>query len=161
MKQKVVVQGVYSHRGSRHVSEKWQQVCADHEDEFPAIRNCCPGTFNVVVPADARYTPPGDSLYRSMAKERGRTVNRYEDENHISPRAKVVAINGVALEAWIYRGGHGCQPILELLSRQNLAKTLSLQNEDQITLVIEEVQEGTQGMPGPPGKSPGKTIKKV
>jgi hypothetical protein len=155
----VTVNGKYSHIESRHVSTHWDQIKADHEEEFPQIHLCHPGTFNMVMTDGAPYTPPDDSEYRRRAKARGRPVKRYEDGNHLSPRAKVIQMNGKTVEAWIYRGGHRDRPVLELVSRCPLAEHLAVHNGDAVTALIVEVSEGTPGMPGPPPATPGKTVK--
>jgi CTP-dependent riboflavin kinase len=92
-----------------------------------------------------------------MAMARGRSVKRYEDGNYVSPCARVIEINGKAVEAWIYRGGHRDRPILELVSRNGLAERLSVRDGDAVTILIREVPEGTPGMPGPPPARPGRT----
>lgn len=155
---RITVGGTYSRNATRHVSSHWDQVCADHEEEFPAIRECYPGTFNVVLHAGERYTPPGESAYRDRAKARGRPVGRYEHGNHMSPRARVVEMNGKPVEAWIYRGGHPAGAVIELISFVPLASTVGLQDQDIVTLLIDEVAEGTSGMPACPPQTPGATV---
>jgi CTP-dependent riboflavin kinase len=149
------ITGTYS-SGTQHSSSHWAQVCADHEDEFPLICECAEGTFNVCMTGDV-YVPPNDEDYRLLAKERGRTVGRYEDGNHLSPRAKVVQINGKHVEAWIYRGGHN-KSVLELVSRKKLVELLNLTDGEQITVVVMEISEEKPDMPKPPPKLPGKTV---
>ncbi len=121
VQQRVTVMGTYS-RGYGYASNHWEQICAEHEEEFPQIRQCHPGTFNVRM--EAPYKPPGEDEYRRMARERGQTTGRYADGNHLSPRAKVIEINGKPVEAWIYRGGHD-NTSLELLSACQLAHHVS------------------------------------
>jgi hypothetical protein len=104
------------------------------------------------------YAPPDDSQYRRRAMRRGRPVRRYEDGNHLSPRAKVIEMNGKPVEAWIYRGGHRKRPVLELVSDRRLAEYLTLNDGDAVTALIIEVPDGTPGMPGPPPPTPGKTV---
>ena len=104
------------------------------------------------------YFPPDDLEYRKRAKKRGEPVKRYEHGNHLSPRARVIEINGQEIAAWIYRGGNPERHILELVSAQRLAEHLSIQNGDKLTVVIMEVEEGTIGMPMPPSNMPGKTV---
>jgi hypothetical protein len=158
MEQSITVNGKYCHQESRHVSTHWEQVCADHEDEFPEIRQCSPGTFNVLITDTLAYVPPGEAEYRSRATERGRSVKRYEDGNHLSPRAKMIEINKKPVEAWLYRGGHRSRPVLELVSRCRLVEHFSVRDGDALTLRLIEVPEGTAGMPSRPPSSPGKTI---
>lgn len=153
------VKGKYRN-GTKHTSTNWPQICADHEEEFPLIHECARGTFNISMTAVSEYMPPDDSEYRTRAKKRGESVKRYEHGNHLSPRAMVTEINGQKVEAWIYRGGNPEPRILELISRQSLAEDLNLQNEDEITVVIKEFEEGATGMPSPPPNIPGKTVKK-
>jgi len=90
------------------MSRNWAQVSADHRDEFASMGRCAKGSFNVLL--DAPYLPPEEDRYREMARERGKSVGRYEDGNYISPRARVVGINGKAMVAWIYRGGAPGRP---------------------------------------------------
>jgi hypothetical protein len=134
-------------------------AAAAHEEEFPTIHECHPGTFNIILRAGERYTPPGESAYIDRAKARGRTVGRYEDGNHLSPLARVVEINGKPVEAWIYHGGHNAGAVIELISRVPLAATIGLQDQDIVTLLIDEVVEGSPGMPAPPPQSPGRTVR--
>ncbi len=158
MGRQVIVNGTYCQHGSRHASTHWEQVCADHEEEFPQIRECIPGTFNMVLADDSLYSPPNESKYRCMAQERGRAVNRYEDGNHLSPCSKVIEINNKSVLAWIYRGGHRNARILELVSRDPLAEYLNIKDGAEITAVIAEVPEGSPDMPAPPPPRPGKTV---
>jgi hypothetical protein len=141
--------------GTRHVSAHWNQVCLDHRDEFSSIGRCAKGTFNVLL--DAPYVPPGEEQYRQKARERGKTTEgRYRDGNHISPRVRVVEVNGHRVQAWIYRGGHGDQPVIELISEKELAPFLQVKKGDRLIVVLEEVPEGTPGMPKAPPLTPGK-----
>jgi hypothetical protein len=142
------LKGKYLGRRHGYVSEHWGQICAEHEEEFPQVRSCHPGTFNVVL--DAAYAPPSEAEYRSRARDSGGTTGRYRDGNYLSPRAKVTAINGKQVEAWLYRGGHASE-WLELLSADPLAQRLSLRNGDAVTIEITEfTEEGGPSMPGPP-----------
>jgi hypothetical protein len=150
--------GTYVHYESRHVSSRWAQICADHEEEFPEIRQCFPGTFNIAL--SEQYLPPNEAVLRKQAKMRGQSVGRYVDGNHVSPHAKVVEINGKPVEAWIYRGGHLSRPVLELLSRLNLAEHLQLADGAVVNLSIFEYPDGIAGMPGPPPETPGKLVNK-
>jgi hypothetical protein len=77
------VSGRYSHHESRHVSSHWEEICAKHEEEFSEIRQCYPGTFNVVL--SEQYLPPNEAVLRQKAKARGLSVGRYVDGNHLSP----------------------------------------------------------------------------
>ena len=158
MNRKFTISGIYNERGCRYASPNWEQVCADHELEFPMINECHPGTFNVTLSQNSLYTPPNESMYRALARARGLTVGRYEDGNHVAPCSRVIQINSIPLVAWIYRGGHRDHPILELLAHQQLALMLGVSNGDKVELIIEEVPEGTEEMPGIPPKIPGRTI---
>jgi hypothetical protein len=82
----------------------------------------------------------------------------YGDGNHLSPRAKIVAINGKAVDAWFYRGGHQNLPVLELISEHKLATLLDVGDGGAITATVIEVEEGEVGMPGPPPPTPGKRL---
>jgi hypothetical protein len=153
----IEVKGRYRQQNSRHVSSTWSQICAEHEEEFSTIRSCHPGTFNVAVVGAAGYAPPGDKEYRTKAKERGKSVERYIDGNHLSPRAKVIEINGKQVEAWIYRGGHP-NSVLELISLDRLADTVCVKDGDTVSLAILEFPlDYAQGMPAPPPSQPGGT----
>src|SRR5258706_12844816 len=94
MVRRVEVEGRYRQQHSRHVSSRWPQIRAGHEEEFRAIRKFHPGTFNVILICPDAYEPPGETEYRTKARERGRSVGRSIDGNHLSPRAKVVEVNG-------------------------------------------------------------------
>ena len=144
--------------GSGYSSSNWEQICADHEMEFPCIRQCFPGTLNVELPEI--YEPPEQERYKRMAKERGANQQPpwYINGNHVSPRAKVIEINGKAFEAWIYCGGHHRKPVLELISKSKIAQELSLKDHDQVMLLVAEVAEGSCGMPAPPLCFPGKIL---
>lgn len=160
MNKTIMIKGRY-HRGTKHTSTNWNQICADHEEEFPLIRECVSGTFNISMTGEQEYIPPNDSEYRTKAKKRGESVKRYEHGNHLASRAKVIEINGQKVEAWIYRGGNPEPSILELISRQRLAEYLNIQPEDELTVLIKEVEEGATDMPQSPPNTPGKTIEKT
>lgn len=136
---------LHGHYRSGHgtVSTLWDSLSAGHVHEFPQIEACVRGTFNVEVP----YTPPNDEKYRRMAKELYR-----DDGNHISPCARITHINDRAITCWIYRGGHGGENILELLSEHRLSDRLNLKSGNSVTITIEEVDEGTENMPSAPFK---------
>jgi hypothetical protein len=136
---------LHGHYRSGHgtVSTTWDCLSAGHIHEFPQIETCDRGTFNVEVP----YTPPNDEKYRKMAKE---LQLPRDDGNHISPCARITHINGHAITCRIYRGGHGGENILELLSECRLAGHLGLKPGDGVTITIEEVDEGTENMPSAP-----------
>ena len=157
MNQRLTIVGACIVRGTRHAGDHWEQVSADHAEEFPTIRECVPGTFNVRMASSPTYEPPDDARYRCQARMRGRSVGRYQDGNHISPRARVVAINGTQLEAWLYRGGNA-PAILELVSRHWLAEALRVKDGAKVTVEIEELPEGAAGMPAPPPSRPGGTV---
>lgn len=159
MNKTITVMGVYR-SGTKHTSTNWNQICADHEEEFPLIHECVAGTFNISMTKTSEYMPPADSLYRSRAKKRGEAVGRYEHGNHLAPCAKVVEINGQEVEAWLYRGGNPEPYTLELISRQKLTEHLNIQNGDELAVLIQEVEEGTIDMPKSPPNTPGKTIDK-
>lgn len=150
------VHGVYIGHASGYSSSHWNQICADHELEFPRIHQCHSGTLNVELAE--RYEPPDQERYKGMARARGAALGWYEDGNHISPSAKVIEINGKAIEAWIYCGGHNEKPVLELVSEIRIAHRLSLNDRGEVTLLIREVPEGSEGMPSPPPRVPGKIL---
>ena len=150
--------GVYIKDATKSVSQHWDQICADFEMEFPQIRECCPGTFNIEIKEPLNYVLPDEEVYREMAKARGLLVGRYEDGNHLSPRVKVIQMNSECIEAWIYRGGHRHRPIIELIAKRKLADCLGDKDHSQIDLWVMEVPAGTPGMPAPPPIMPGKTI---
>lgn len=133
----------YYCKGDRTVSTCWDSLSGGHAHEFPQIKLCVKGTFNVKV----SYTPPNDEKYRKMAKQ----LNR-EDGNHISPCAKITQINNQPINCWIYRGGHVNEDILELLSEKKLSEYLNLKLGDDVAITIEEVEEGTVNMPSAPFK---------
>jgi hypothetical protein len=138
----IVLEGIYSD-GHRTVSRIWAELTAGHVQEFPRIQQCHPGTFNVQTVRE--YFPPEDEKFRADARALGR-----EDGNHIAPCARVTRINGRTITCWFYRGGHAGENILELLSEQPLASLLGVRPGDSIVLEVEEVAEGTEGMPLPP-----------
>jgi hypothetical protein len=73
----------------------------------------------------------------------------------LSPRAKVIQINGSNVEAWIYRGGHP-DSILELISPDRLSDRLGVKSGDGVSLVILEYGlDGVPGMPILPPRAPG------
>jgi CTP-dependent riboflavin kinase len=138
MNRNITVKGTYS-QGSGWVSSNWENICSKHEEEFPRIRHCYPGTFNIKL--DSPYEPPDENNYKQRAS------------NYLSPRAKVIEINGNAVEMWIYRGGHP-NTILELVLLCQLAHHLSLCHGAAITATILELSdEGEDGMPSPPPKN--------
>lgn len=153
------INGSYRADNTKKVSTDWEQICADHEEEFPMIYKCTEGTFNIITDTDENYEPPDDAQYRVQAKKRGSSVKRYEHGNHISPRAKVTAINGIPVEAWIYRGGNPEPHTLELLSCEKLADVLNVKNEDKLKIVIMEVDDGACWLPKSPSSTPGRTIR--
>jgi len=152
------IRGIYVSKSTRHVSKHWAQVCKDHEMEFPQINYCTPGTFNVRITQEEIYVPPGDEDYRKKAKERGRTVGRYQHGNYLSPRSKVVEINNKPVEAWIYCGGNPDNRVIELISQKKLSEYLGIENEDTISILVEHVPEETADMPLPPPDTPGETV---
>ena len=156
MEHHVVIGGRYC-RGYESASRNWKTICAEHEDEFPQIHECQPGTVNVIL--NSPYIPPEDAKYRQMARVRGQSIGRYRDGNHLSPLAKVIRINGKPVEAWIYRGGHRDGRVLELVSSCRVAEQFSLTASDPVTLeIVEFSEEGSPGMPGPPPSRPGKRV---
>ena len=157
MNEKVIIRGKKT-RGTISSTRNWFQICADHVEEFPLIMQMHKGTFNIALEQGCNYRPPGDSKYEQMAKDRGSSVNRYGDGNHISPRAKVIAINERSFEAWIYRG-HNKARVLELIAYKRISETFSISDGDTVLLTIEHLPEGTPGMPDPPPNLPGKTQK--
>lgn len=141
---RVLLEGVYSN-GHGTVSGIWQSLSAAHAQEFPRVLRCCPGTFNVQV-THREYLPPRDEEFRAAARVLGR-----KDGNHISPCARVIQINGKPITCWLYRGGHGGENVLELLGEQRLTDILGVRAGDRISMVVEEVAAGTDGMPLAPG----------
>jgi CTP-dependent riboflavin kinase len=147
MQRRIVLKGTYV-SGCGYASPNWARIRSDHEEEFPKIRLCRPGTFNVWV--DTPYRPPSEDEYRRRARQRGQRDGRYADGNHLSPLAKVVEINRKPAEAWIYRGGHGDE-FLELVSADQLAHCHALRLGDEVAMVIVEfLEEGGPGMPAAP-----------
>lgn len=148
-----ILKGRYvSHNGGScgadgSVSKNWEGIVAAHKDEFPAIQECIPGTFNVWITKPENYLPPSEQKYRKLSAEHW---NR-EKGHHISPVAKVTMINGIDVECWIYRGGHEGQPVLELLSKEELETKLGVQPGKLLTLELEILPEGALGMPAVPG----------
>jgi hypothetical protein len=129
------------------VANEWERICKQHQAEFPCIRTLHPGTFNLLL--TERYDPPDDNRYREMAKKRG--LQYLIDGNHIAPCARVIEIDGHRVQCWIYRGGHGNEPVLELLSHYPLGRALEISENQNVKIIIEEVCEGSFGMPGLPG----------
>lgn len=129
------------------VAKQWDRICAQHGDEFPYIRSLKSGTFNVVINEQTPYEPPRDAQYRHIAKQRG---DGYGDGNHISPEARVISINAIRVQSWIYRGGHG-NKTLELLSVYLLAEHLRIPPDSPVVIEIEEIPLYSFGMPGLPG----------
>ena len=158
MNEKVIVRGKKT-RGTRSSTRNWSQICADHVEEFPLIQEMECGTFNVALEVGCNYRPPDDTKYEQMARNRGCSVDRYGDGNHISPRAKVIEINEQSFEAWIYRG-HNQARVLELIAYKRISETFNISDGDIVLLKIEHFPEGTPGMPDPPPNLPGKTLKK-
>lgn len=158
MNEKVIVRGKKT-RGTRSSTRNWPQICSDHVEEFPQIRQMQKGTFNVALEQGCNYRPPGDSKYEQMARDRGNSVNRYGDGNHISPRAKVVEVNDQPFEAWIYRG-HNKLHVLELIAYKRISETFGISDGDKVLLTVEHFPEGTPGMPDYPPTLPGKTLSK-
>jgi hypothetical protein len=123
--------------GIGSVSSNWDKICADHESELPRIREFKPGSFNLKLIDPQSYTPPGDSEFKDTAKRSGRIFCSGPDVGqHIAPRAKVVEMNGIAVEAWIYRGGL-TDVSLELLS-QPLKSLLGVVANTPVDVVILE-----------------------
>ena len=123
-------------------------IFAEHAEEFPAIWQCVPGTFNVTLRNPPHYKPPRDDEWKARARRRGDGTGKYRDGNHVSPLAKVVKINGESLTAWIYRGGH--QDCLELLACERISDRLSLRYGMTVTLLIQEFADLQPDMPQPP-----------
>ncbi len=130
------------------VGKQWDRICTQHKDEFPYIQTLERGTFNVVIDENTPYEPPRDAQYRHIAKQRGAS---YGDGNHISPEARVISINAIRVQSWIYRGGHG-NKTLELLSVYMLAKHLRITPDSPVVMEIEEVPLYAFGMPNLPGQ---------
>ena len=122
--------------GDGTVKKIWESLSEGHSHEFPKIKECCPGTFNVCIENLPNEMPPDDEKYRTLG---GGT--------YISSRVRVVKMNGKEVIAWLYRGGHEGKPIWELLSEKNLKELLGVEHGADITLTIEICEEGTEGMP--------------
>jgi hypothetical protein len=121
--------------GIKSVSSNWNAICEDHESELPGIRKLKPGSFNLKLIEPTRYTPPGDLGFKEAAMRSGRSLRSGKDiGQHISLRAKVIEMNGIAVEAWIYRGGLS-ESSLELLS-QPLQALLGVVAGATITAVV-------------------------
>ena len=69
----------------------------------------------------------------------------------------MIEINGKPLMAWLYRGGLP-DDVIELLCERKLSAFLALTKGQNVTIVVEEVPEGTPGMPAPPPKRPGRKV---
>lgn len=135
MERQLALTGRYV-RGFGFASTHWEQICADHQMQFPRIGQCYPGTLNITLDDGSAYAPPEEDKYRPT--------------NYISPRAKVIEINGIALDAWIYRGGHGNE-VLELISAGKLSEQISLRIGDPVVIkIVEFSEEGEGDMPKPP-----------
>lgn len=129
------------------VAKNWDKIVAGHKDEFPSIERCFPGTFNVWITEPENYMPPYEDRYRSLsAIFWGRP-----EGHHISPVIKILKINDEDVECWVYRGGHRGQPVLELLSEDNLLEKLRIEPDALVVLELIVVPEGTPGMPALPG----------
>jgi hypothetical protein len=152
---RVEIKGRYVVRPNADTAAHWRQICNEHSEEFSRISTCHPGTFNLILTQPKEYAPPGDLQYRIKAKERGKAVGRYVYGNHLSPRARVIQINGKDVEAWIYRGGHP-DSVLELISPDHLAAKLGVKSGDALSLVIlEYALDGMTGIPVLPPRRPG------
>lgn len=142
----VFLKGTYQ-SGDGYVSRRssWEKICLEHRCEFPEIERCVPGSFNVKIenPPDG-YIPPGEGCYLRMAQDAEHQAHPY-----VSPRARVTRINGIALTAWIYRGGH-CPKVLELLSCESIRCRLGVEPGASLVIELEEVEEGLPGMPSAP-----------
>ena len=154
VKERYQLAGCYV-RGLRHTHKKdvWEQICEKHEEEFPEIRRCAPGTFNVRVTSPAGWHLPLDDQFRALAKRRGHGPKyRYYDGNYVSPLVLAVNINGRQVEAWFYAGSqnHRREGIVELISKDKIVKLLGLVHMDPVQLVVTEFWIPCGGMPAPP-----------
>jgi len=130
-------------KGDGTVNKIWPSLSEGHAKEFPEIRTCCHGTFNVKLNNLPQNMPPDEEKYRSLT----------QGKPYISPRIRVVRINGKDVVAWLYRGGHEGKPIWELLAKEKLKEFLGVQYGDHITLTVEVCEEGSEGMPKPPERA--------
>jgi hypothetical protein len=86
-----------------HTWDMWEQICQDHEEEFPAIRHCKRGTFNVKILSPESWYLPEDQALTALATRRGRgDPKRYKDGNYVSPLAMVTQINDAGITAWFW-----------------------------------------------------------
>jgi hypothetical protein len=123
--------------GHGYVHQNWPTICSHHEGELPHIRQFAVGTFNLLLLEPTIYTPPHDREFKEAAKQRGQIGG-----NHISPLAKVIELNGKAIEAWFYRGGHqDCT--IELLSRDTLKEFLGVKSGAEVLVTVEEYEKET------------------
>jgi hypothetical protein len=123
--------------GLGYVHQHWSTICSDHERELPQIRQFAVGTFNLLLLEPKAYAPPHDREFKEVAKQCGQSVGQ-----HISRLAKVVELNGKAVEAWIYRGGHS-DCTIELLSRERLKEFLGVKSGAEVFVTVEEYEKET------------------
>lgn len=143
-----IVKGFYC-SGDGYVGrpDNWARICKEHQEEFPHIQNCIPGSFNIrIIDPCSGYIPPDEQIYLDLKQD-----NEGKPHPYISPRTRVVSINDRCVLCWIYRGGHG-KSILELLSCLELKALLKLSPGASVSVKIEVVDEGTPGMPRRPSK---------
>lgn len=139
--------------GHTHTEKQWDQICGDHEEEFPQIRQCSPGTMNIAVKQPPGWYLPMDTELRNLAGRRGRgDCRRYKDGNYISPLAFVARINDVQLPCWFYAGSrrHKRKGIVELVSRMKIAKRIGVRQGDEVRLIVVELWTPHGGLPNPP-----------
>lgn len=132
---KRVLKCTYVENATGHVGGNWATICSHHENELPEIRQFEKGSFNLMLRTPQTYEPPKDRENKDEARQRGQ-----RDGNHISQLAKVVELNGKAVEARFYRGGHPNDTI-ELLSKVRLKELLSIGHGAEVIVVVEENEE--------------------
>ena len=132
MSRQITLRCEYREHATRHVSSNWATICDHHDGELPAIREFAPGSFNLTLLDPRKYVPPRDRELKDESRRRGQSGG-----NHISKFAKIVALDGKPVEAWIYRGGHPDNSI-ELLSKVRLRDFLGASNGVIVLVTIEE-----------------------
>ena len=135
---KIVLKCTYVENATGHVGRNWVTICSHHENELPEIRQFEQGSFNLKLRDPQSYEPPKEREYKAEARLRGQ-----HDGNHISQLAKVVELNGKAVEARFYRGGHPNNTI-ELLSKVRLKELLDIRHGAEVIVVVVENEEMVQ-----------------
>ena len=91
----------------------WKRMLIAHWDECPEIEIFAQGTFNVQLVDPSFWIPPHDTSCRINARSRGIMRGRIPETgadflycgNYIHPTARVISINGVAVEGRLYYPG--------------------------------------------------------